>query len=71
MIGFYFIQNKEELSQKQPNKIETIEEIEHYEVLVTGGFNMDANLSYAVPLLKFNLTDSLPNFQIGSEKLFN
>lgn len=29
---------------------------------------MDANLSYAVPLLKFNLTDSLPNLRIGSEK---
>jgi len=71
LIGFYSIQNKEDLSQKQSNEIENIEtkkEIEHYEVLVTGGFNMDANLSYAVPLLKFNLTDSLPNFQIGSEK---
>jgi hypothetical protein len=29
---------------------------------------MDANLSYSVPLLKFNLTDSLPNLRIGSEK---
>jgi len=68
IIGFYSIQNEEDLSQKQSNEIEKTEEIEHYEVLVTGGFNMDANLSYSVPLLKFNLTDSLPNLQIGSEK---
>lgn len=68
MIGFYSFQNKEELSQKQSVGIVKTEEIEHYEVLVTGGFNMDANLSYSVPLLKFNLTDSIPKLQIGSEK---
>jgi Leucine-rich repeat (LRR) protein len=69
IIGFYTIQNKKDISSKQPNEIEKTEEIPHYEVLVTGGFNMDANLSYSVPLLKFNLTDSLPYLQIGSEKV--
>lgn len=70
ITGFYLFQNKNDISQKQSNKIEKIEEKENYEILVTGGFNMDANLSYAVPLLKFNLTDdSLPYLQIGSEKV--
>lgn len=68
IIGFYSFQDKKDISQKQSNEIEKTEEREHYEILVTGGFNMDANLSYSVPLIRFNLTDSLPNLQIGSEK---
>jgi Leucine-rich repeat (LRR) protein len=68
IIGFYLFKDKIDISQKQSNKIEITEEKENYEILVTGGFNMYANLSYAVPLLKFNLTDSLPNLEIGYEK---
>lgn len=68
LIGFYSFQDKSDKSPKQSNEIEKTEEREQYEILVTGGFNMDANLSYAVPLLKFNLTDSLLNLDISSEK---
>ncbi len=69
IIAFYYIQNKEDPTLEQPTRIEVVEQIKHYEILVSGGFNMDANLSYAVPQLKFNLTDSLLNLQIGSEKI--
>ncbi len=69
IIGFYITQNEKDLSPKQLNEIEKKEELPDYEVLVTGSFNMDANLSYAVPLLKFKITDSLPYLQIGSEKV--
>lgn len=68
IIGFYSFQDKSDINSKQSNEIEKTEKREQYEVLVTGGFNMDANLSYAVPLLKFNLTDSLLNLEISSEK---
>ena len=68
LFGFYSIQNKGSLNQNKSDLLEKKKEIENYQILVTGGFNMDANLSYSVPLIKFNLSDTIFSLQINSER---
>jgi Leucine-rich repeat (LRR) protein len=71
MVGFYSIQKIDKQTQNKSTLVEKTKEIEQFEILVTGGFNMDANLSYSVPLLKFRLSDTLFNLNIGSERTFH
>ena len=60
--------NKEKRNLSSKDKPIEFKETKNYEILVTGGFNMYQDLSYAVPLIKFSLTDSLLSLKFSSGK---